>query len=428
VNKSVVSLDEAEDSLCVLRGFTITNGYASGTHGGGVTIANNSRPRIEDCRIIGNTGAAGTMAGIGIYCASSSPKISRCVISSNTAPTNSNNDHMGGGVYIASSSAPVLRGCSISNNSIAFTINYRNYGGAVYCNGSSPLFDSCSFTNNTADRGGGICLTGSSNAKLFYCLVVNNQSRAWGGGLYSENSTPTSVNNTFFKNSGVNGGGALYCTNSTTSLMNTICWRDTAAGAQEVTSSGGSITVAYSDVQGGWTGAGVGNMDADPLFENESWFHLTANSPCVDAGNPDPGYNDRPDPARPGFALYPAMGGLRNDMGAYGGSGLTVFIPLGVGDQPDVTTNLPLRFELGPNYPNPFNPATVVSYQLPAVSDVRLVVYDLLGREVAVLVNEKKAPGEYEVRFDGSGLSSGVYLYRLTAGDFVQTRKMVIVK
>jgi hypothetical protein len=62
------------------------------------------------------------------------------------------------------------------------------------------------------------------------------------------------------------------------------------------------------------------------------------------------------------------------------------------------------------------------------VSDVKLVVYDLLGREAVVLVHEKKAPGSYEARFDGSGLASGVYIYRLTAGTFTQARKMILVK
>jgi hypothetical protein len=80
------------------------------------------------------------------------------------------------------------------------------------------------------------------------------------------------------------------------------------------------------------------------------------------------------------------------------------------------------------NFPNPFNPTTVVSYQLPGVSDVRLSVFDILGREVAVLVNERKAHGTYEVNFDGSSLASGVYFYRLTAGQFAQTRKMVVIK
>jgi ligand-binding sensor domain-containing protein len=88
----------------------------------------------------------------------------------------------------------------------------------------------------------------------------------------------------------------------------------------------------------------------------------------------------------------------------------------------------PVTYALQQNYPNPFNPTTVISYQLPAVSDVRLVVYDLLGQEVSTLVNERKAPGRYGVKFDATGLSSGVYFYRLQAGDFVQTRKFLLLR
>jgi hypothetical protein len=91
-------------------------------------------------------------------------------------------------------------------------------------------------------------------------------------------------------------------------------------------------------------------------------------------------------------------------------------------------SSIPRAYELLPNYPNPFNPTTVVSYQLPATSDVRLSVYDLLGREVAVLVNGKEAPGKYEVTFDARNLASGMYLYRLTAGSFGETKKMFLVK
>ena len=88
----------------------------------------------------------------------------------------------------------------------------------------------------------------------------------------------------------------------------------------------------------------------------------------------------------------------------------------------------PGHFFLAQNFPNPFNPTTAVSYLLSAVSDVRLVVYDMLGGEVAVLVNERKPAGTFVVKFDATGLSSGVYLYRLEAGDFVQTRKMILLR
>jgi photosystem II stability/assembly factor-like uncharacterized protein len=88
----------------------------------------------------------------------------------------------------------------------------------------------------------------------------------------------------------------------------------------------------------------------------------------------------------------------------------------------------PSAFRLEQNYPNPFNPTTVISYQLSAVSDVRLVVFDILGREVAVLVNERQGPGAHSVKFDASGLASGVYLYRLTTPAFSQTKKLLLVR
>lgn len=91
-------------------------------------------------------------------------------------------------------------------------------------------------------------------------------------------------------------------------------------------------------------------------------------------------------------------------------------------------TYLPDKFSLTQNYPNPFNPSTKISWQLSVSSLVRIKVYDVLGREVATLVNEEKPAGKYEVNFDASKLSSGVYFYRLQAGDFIRTKKMIVLK
>ncbi len=88
----------------------------------------------------------------------------------------------------------------------------------------------------------------------------------------------------------------------------------------------------------------------------------------------------------------------------------------------------PTTFSLEQNYPNPFNPATIIRYELPVVAEVKLVVYDLLGREVAVLADERKEPGKYEVRFDATALPSGMYFYRLAAQSFVQVRKMLLIR
>ncbi len=89
---------------------------------------------------------------------------------------------------------------------------------------------------------------------------------------------------------------------------------------------------------------------------------------------------------------------------------------------------LPRSFALTQNYPNPFNPTTAISYQLSAVSFVTLKVYDILGREVATLVNERQNPGSYTVKFDGSKMPSGVYFYRLNAGIHSATMKMMSIK
>lgn len=89
---------------------------------------------------------------------------------------------------------------------------------------------------------------------------------------------------------------------------------------------------------------------------------------------------------------------------------------------------LPTSFALYQNFPNPFNPTTMISYQLPANSLVSLKVYDILGREVATLVNGRQSAGSHSVKFDTGNLASGVYFYRLQAGSFVQTKKMVVMK
>jgi hypothetical protein len=88
----------------------------------------------------------------------------------------------------------------------------------------------------------------------------------------------------------------------------------------------------------------------------------------------------------------------------------------------------PNVFGLSQNYPNPFNPSTVIGYQVPTAGQVRLVVYDRLGREVATLVSESKAAGRYEVAFNAQKLASGLYFYRLQAGQFSETKKMLLVK
>ena len=92
------------------------------------------------------------------------------------------------------------------------------------------------------------------------------------------------------------------------------------------------------------------------------------------------------------------------------------------------TNGVPVAFLLEQNYPNPFNPATTISFNLPKQSHVTLEVYNILGQEVAVLINEVKKAGNFKVQFDASSLPSGIYFYQLNAGEFVQSKKMILLK
>jgi len=97
-------------------------------------------------------------------------------------------------------------------------------------------------------------------------------------------------------------------------------------------------------------------------------------------------------------------------------------------DYVDVSLGIPTSFALNAAYPNPFNPTTTIGYAVPFASDVRVVVYDMLGRQAAILVNSNIEAGNYSVNWNASDLSSGMYLVRMTAGDFTRTQKIMLIK
>jgi hypothetical protein len=106
-------------------------------------------------------------------------------------------------------------------------------------------------------------------------------------------------------------------------------------------------------------------------------------------------------------------------------NGLAITYPVGAGNN---NNEVPNSYKLEQNYPNPFNPVTSIAYSIPKSGPVKLTIYDMLGREVAVLVNEFKQAGSFSVDFDASELSSGAYLYKIEAGDFRDSKKMMLVK
>ena len=133
---------------------------------------------------------------------------------------------------------------------------------------------------------------------------------------------------------------------------------------------------------------------------------------------------------------YGADGAFAFSIGNKGYVGTGIFIDVGefweydsgvtsVQNYNDLQIN---NFSLYQNYPNPFNPETTIQYEIPKESYVKIIVYDILGREVEELVNEEKPAGRYKVEFNASNLSSGIYLYTLNVGSFVETRKLILLK
>ncbi len=121
---------------------------------------------------------------------------------------------------------------------------------------------------------------------------------------------------------------------------------------------------------------------------------------------------------------YAAVGEGVSEVGTLSSSNTT--------DIMEIETN-PTEYSLQQNYPNPFNPLTVINYSIPSndkqlTTNVKLIVYDVLGHEVGTLVNEQQSAGNYQLIFDASNLSSGVYHYKLKAGDFLSTKKMLLLK
>jgi hypothetical protein len=145
---------------------------------------------------------------------------------------------------------------------------------------------------------------------------------------------------------------------------------------------------------------------------------VSGGTPSMLTGNPD--YGDY-DPCYSKNGKYVA----------YAGFTPTVFTKHNSNNKESVTTNeksLPTKYVLEQNFPNPFNPSTVIRYALPENASVSLVIYDILGRKVAVLVDGEVGAGYHQVTFNGSKLSSGMYFYKLTAGNFTQINKMLLVK
>jgi len=450
-----------EDSTAVLEGFSITNGNFDGEsefskgppdYGGGIYIYESS-PTIRNCRIV-NCGAG---MGAGIYINYSSARIIGCTISNNVACIN---NMRGGGLFAGRSGPagpPVILNCDIHSNDAQYgggiqveasfvqIINnsiHDNYSihesGGINVWGSGPEILSNFISGNDGGAGGGIRIDGGKATIIGNMIVENIASYGGGFGEYSSGNISIE-NNTIVCNTANVRGGGLQSKNDSISITNSIIWGNNAPiGSQIYLLAFADSTQAfieYSNIEYGQDSIfldtnstldwGPGNIDLDPLFETGPLYdyHLSVGSPCIDAGNSASEYNDPEDPLNPGYAIWPAMGYLRNDMGAFGGSGINYWLSVvEEGASLEVGT-LPLHI-----FPNPFSSSCTISYQLEEASQVNLSVFDLSGRLVKTLTNEHLHSGRHSEYFDGSNLCSGVYLIKLVAGDAAASRRCVVVR
>ena len=304
-------------------------------------------------------------------------------------------------------SSPTFTNVIISDNSA-----YQ--GGGMYLLSSSPTFTNVIISDNSATHGGAMYIS-SSTTPTFTNVTISDNLAPYGGGMYLLSSNPTFTNVTFSGNSATYGGGIFFLFNihsdldgSSPTLTNSILWGNSPEEIYfwEFESAGHSITISYSDIQGGEAGIvandgtvywGEGNIDSDPLFcETQNGdFTLASNSPCVGTGQS--GAN----------------------MGA-----------LGVGcDKPlSIVDNIiPNTYTLS-SYPNPFNPTTTITFTIPKFGLTTITAYDITGRQLETLINEVLNMGNYSINWNASSYPRGVYLIRMDSGDFTQTQKVLLVK
>ncbi|MDH3267429.1 MAG: T9SS type A sorting domain-containing protein [Ignavibacteria bacterium] len=303
-------------------------------------------------------------------------------------------------------------------------------GGAIRCGDGNPLIENNIIVQNKGRYGAGIVFNYSGGVIRNNVIAENFGGEDFAGsGIWIvanrfDGKIKVVENNTIVNNSSVLAGGGifLWATNSVF-VRNNIIWGNTAPANPQIRVQGATAEIIYNDVEGGY--AGEGNIDLDPDFSATNYY-LNITSPCIDAGKDSVVFNDIENPLNPGNALWPSQGTLRNDMGVFGGPNCRDLpqVVLSVDDEGKV----PGGFYLFQNYPNPFNPETRINYKVSEPSFVTIKVFNIIGQEVKTLVNEFKQSGQYNVQFDGTGLTSGVYFYKLEANRFTDIKKMVLLK
>jgi len=355
-----------------------------------VLIKNNN---ISHNTVIGNANIPGTPAaqGGGIRIRGYQAIVQGTIVTYNSL--SSLQGSAGGGIHmVGSDSSSVLNRNIIKNNSSV------GIAGGIGIHTSDPILTNNIVAENSGERGGGISFYQSNPKGLINNTIINNEATTEGGGLHIWNTDLVAMNN--------------------------IIWGNHApADSQIYIYTGGSIQVVYSDVQGGWSG--TGNINSDPFFVDTS-YNLADSSLCIGAGIDSieingiwynaPLFDFDGDPRPNPPECMPDIGAQESPL-CEPPTNIEV-----------LSTEIPNEFSLEQNYPNPFNPTTTIVYGLREGTIVELIVFDVLGREVETIVNREQAAGHYEIEFNASRMSSGIYFYKIQAGGFIETKKMVMMK
>ena len=430
INHALTSGVHLENSSITISHCLIENSKApSGSIGGGaVEILSGS-----NCLIEYSTFQADTSVDLGgaIYCSQSSPIISNNLIQNNLAGYGVGS--YGGGIAIEGHSNAEILNNTIRNNVVhatgLFSLGHAA-GGAISCtdysnaiiSGNLILDNTVIVEIETTSDGGAIFIFDASPI-ISNNVIAGNQAQGNNGGAFHIYASQASItNNTIYNNTAGDSGGAIFAQFTTgLTITNCILYSNYANVGPEIYLKNTDMDVSYSDIQGSWPGEG--NLDVDPIFRagDVNDYHLQDSiscgddgySPLIDAGSPQ--YID---------SLVDCDWGLgfaACDIGAFGGGAMVTAVD---GGSPEI----PADFLIVDNYPNPFNAATTIEYSLPEASNVKINVYDELGRSVKTLIESHQVAGRHSLIWNAAGLASGMYFYKIQAGDLAETRKMLLLK
>jgi predicted outer membrane repeat protein len=391
----------SESSSLTAEDCTLLANFA-GAGAGGMYSYNRDQPVLTRCHFEGNSANFGG----GMYLEESEARLDECAFHANTALA-------GGAIYMGRWSTPELNHCVFVGNAAD-----QWGGGAIDCWLSSPALWRCRFRGNAASGGGGgMRCADTGNPRLEECSFFENQTPGQGGGLWCQHTGNLQIIScTFAGNSATRGGGIACEEDGLVSLRQTIlAFSPLGEGVSAIQE--GTIALACCDIYGNEGGDWVfpiasqlgirGNFSADPLFCEElnpdEPLTLAIESPCTADNNPLCGL----------VGAFPAGCAI---------TGIQALV-----QAPGEGCRLHRCF------PNPFNPVVTIMFEIPGSEHVRLSIHTSDGRLVDSLIDETLHAGRHTVRWNGQDsrnrpIPSGLYLYRLQAGESVKTGTMLCVR